>query len=93
MQRGTRFDWWIRPWAGIAVALVAYAGLTAGLSSTLDSSRILDVALLYLLLTLVVAAQWGYWVGAMGAVVADLLVNFFFVPPVHTFAVPPPPQV
>lgn len=93
MQRETRFDWWTRPWAGSAIALAAYAGLTAGLSFILDSDRILDVALLYLLLTLVVAAQWGYWVGAMGAVVADLLVNFFFVLPVHTFNVQKPANV
>jgi two-component system sensor histidine kinase KdpD len=78
---------------GFLLSVLAYSGLTAVLTFVFDQHQILDVALLYLMLTLVVAAFWGYGVGLTGAVLADLLVNFFFVPPVHTFTVQSPPNV
>jgi two-component system sensor histidine kinase KdpD len=80
-------------WAGLCIALVAYSTLTALLAPFLGERHILPVALLYLLVTLLVAARWGYTVGITGAVLADLLVNFFFVPPVHTFSVQDPENV
>jgi two-component system sensor histidine kinase KdpD len=81
------------PAIGLAVAAVAYAILTAALAPFLAANAILDVALVYLLLTLVVAALWGYWVGLVSAIAADLLVNFFFVPPLHKFTVQQPANV
>ncbi len=78
---------------GIAAALCGLALLTACLAPFLGEGQVLDVALLYLLATLVVAAIWGYWAGLVAAVVADLLVNFFFVAPVHTFTVQEPSNV
>ncbi len=77
----------------MAASLAAYAGLTAVLALLLDEHQILNIALVYLLLTLVVSAVWGYWVGVAGAVVADLLVNFFFVPPLYRFTVQAPANV
>ncbi len=79
-----------RPAAGFAISIVAYAVLTAILWALLDVRQILDVALLYLLLTLVVSAVWGYRVGLVAALAADLLVNFFFIPPLFTFTVQEP---
>jgi two-component system sensor histidine kinase KdpD len=75
------------------VALASYAAVTAALVPFLDEEQILDVALIYLLLTLVVAALWGYWVGLAGALLADLLVNFFFVQPLYTLTVQEPANV
>ncbi len=72
---------------GIGISLAMMLALTAGLAPFLDEAHLLEVALVYLLVTLVVAALWGYRVGLAGAVIADLLLNFFFVPPVHTFTV------
>jgi two-component system sensor histidine kinase KdpD len=79
--------------AGLLVAAAAYASLTALLAPFFDAGDVLNVSLLYLLLTLVLSALWGYVVGCAGALVADLLVNFFFVRPVHTFTVQEPTNV
>ncbi len=88
-----RADLILRPPGGFAATVLLYAVLTAALAPFLNDSQILDVALLYLLATLVVAAVWGYCVGLAGALLADLTVNFFFVPPLHTFTVQDPENV
>lgn len=77
-------------WAGLALTGGVYATLTALLVWLLNERYIVDIALLYLLVCLVSAAIWGYRVGLPSAVAADLLVNFFFVPPLHTFSVQEP---
>ena len=87
--------WWNAlspPWAGLAVTAAVYGSLTLVLVGLLDGRPIVDIALLYLLVCLVSAAIWGFRVGLPSAVVADLLVNFFFVPPVHALTVNDPSQ-
>ena len=79
--------------AGFAVSALAYAALTGVLWGLFDIRQILDVALLYLLLTLVVSAVWGYRVGLIAAVAADLLVNFFFIAPLYRLTVQRPANV
>src|SRR5260221_11868422 len=88
----------LRPWlgrtpAGFLVVILSEACLTALLAPFLGEAHFLDVAFAYLLLPLISAALWGYAVGLFAAVLADLLVNFFFVPPVHTFIVQQPAHV
>jgi two-component system sensor histidine kinase KdpD len=46
-----------------------------------------SVALLYLALVVAVAALGGRWVGLFGAVASAITVNWFFLPPVHTFTI------
>lgn len=75
---------------GFLVATIALVVLTSVLAPLLDERHIVDVALLYLLLTLVVSARWGYGAGITTAVAADLTVNFFYVPPLHRFTVQEP---
>jgi K+-sensing histidine kinase KdpD len=60
--------------AGLTVALVPRGSLT-------------DAALLYLVPVVVVAVAGGVWPGLAAAAASDLLLNWFFVPPVHTLAV------
>lgn len=79
-----------RPVAGYLVATGALALLTAALAPLLDERHIVDVAMLYLLVTLLIAARWGYGAGIFSATAADLLVNFFYVPPLHRFTVQEP---
>jgi two-component system sensor histidine kinase KdpD len=78
----------------VPLRYVAAAGclglLTSALAPVLDERHIIDVSLLYLLVTLIVAARWGYGPGLFTAVLADLLVNFFFIPPLHRFSVQQP---
>lgn len=70
--------------AAVAATLVL---VTLLLKATVGESQIVDTALSYLLVTLVAAAAWGFTVGIGTAIAADLTVNFFFVPPLHTFSV------
>lgn len=85
--------WLERRSAGIGASIVAFGGLTAVLAPLLGEGQLVDVALLYLLLTLVASGIWGYRVGLATAVVANLLLNYFFVPPLHTFSVQQPENV
>jgi len=68
-------------------AAAILAVMTLVLQATVGPTQIVHIALLYLLVTLGAAAAWGFAVGIGTAVVADLTVNFFFVPPLHTFTV------
>jgi two-component system sensor histidine kinase KdpD len=76
-----------RTWTGVAVAGVGLTGLTAALASARDSLSVASVALLYLVPVVVAAVVGGMKIALGTAVAADLLVNFFFVPPVHTLTV------
>ncbi|MBI5946683.1 MAG: DUF4118 domain-containing protein [Chloroflexi bacterium] len=79
--------WARNQWAGLAVSVAGLTALTSALAPFLDDRHVLAAALGYLLFTLVVSALWGYSVGLSTAVAADLLVNFFFIPPFHRFTV------
>jgi two-component system sensor histidine kinase KdpD len=78
---------------GFAITGAALAATTGALAPGLDEDHLLEVALLYMLVVLLASAMWGYAVGLTSAVVADVLVNFFFVPPIHTFTVQEPGNV
>ncbi len=72
---------------GLLVSAIALCALTALLAPLVGERDITNVALGYLVLTLIVSAIWGIRVGLPTAVVADVVLNFFYVPPVHTFTV------
>lgn len=85
---------WLRsPAAGLLCSTLALFALTAVLAPLLHAGHLLNVALIFLLVALLAAAAWGYRVGLFAAAFADLLVNFFFVPPLHTIAVQSPGNV
>jgi two-component system, OmpR family, sensor histidine kinase KdpD len=44
----------------------------------------------YLLLVLIVASTWGFLEAALSSILATLLFNFFFLPPVGTFTIADP---
>ena len=48
------------------------------------------VALSFLLVVLFVASRWGLTVATTTAIVATLVFNYFFLPPVHTFTISDP---
>jgi two-component system sensor histidine kinase KdpD len=79
-----------RPRIGFGLTACTLAVITVALAPLLDERQITNVALLYLLATLAVAALWGYRVGIFAALTADILVNFFFIPPLHRFTVQRP---
>ena len=76
-----------RVWWGLAAAATGLAGLTAALAPTRPTLSLASVALLYLVPVIAAAAIGGVWPALAAAVGADLLVNFFFIPPFHTLVV------
>ncbi|GAA5181329.1 hypothetical protein GCM10023322_15710 [Rugosimonospora acidiphila] len=72
-----------RTWLGLGLGV---AGL-ACLSAMLERDNLTNAALLYLVPVVVVAAVGGVWLGLAAAVASDLLLNWYFVPPVHTLTV------
>src|SRR6266511_2246835 len=81
-QRPQRRAWW-----GAALAVVGLAATTGLLIPARASLSVGSIALLYLLPVVISAAVGGVWPALGAAVAADLLVNFFFVPPYHTLVV------
>ncbi len=78
---------------GFALALFGLAGLTGVLLTARNDFALANVVLLYLTIVVAVAALGGLWPALTAAVASGLLVNFFFVPPFHTFAVEDPDHV
>ncbi|MCW2505003.1 MAG: Sensor protein kdpD [Actinomycetia bacterium] len=73
--------------AGLAVAVAGLAALTAGLAPVRENVPLATVTLAYLVPVVVAAVAGGIRPALAAAITADLLVNFFFVPPYRTFAV------
>jgi len=73
-----------RLWAGLGLGVVGLAALTVAL---VPHGSLTDAALLYLVPVVAVAAVGGVWPGLAAAAASDLLLNWFFAPPVHTLTV------
>jgi len=82
--------WRSTAWTPYALVSSGLALLTLVLAPVVGESQTAIVLLLFLLATLLAAARWGYRVGFAAAILANLLVNFFFVEPVHRFSVAEP---
>jgi len=76
-----------RIWLGAGVALAGLAACTLLLAPHRNAVSLAGVALLYLIPVVAAAAVGGPWPAIAAVVGADLLVNFFFIPPYHTFLV------
>ncbi|WP_207919516.1 ATP-binding protein [Micromonospora sp. KC207] len=78
---------WRRTGVGVIAAGAGLAATTAALVPLRPQVSLPSVVLLYLIPVLLTAALGG-WVPAVAAAAgADLLVNYFFIPPFRTFAV------
>ncbi len=73
--------------AAALLAAVALPLLTLLLAHERDHVSLGSDLLLYLLLVVVVATVGGAWVASATAVVAFLLVNWYFTPPIHTWTI------
>lgn len=82
---GTRS--WRRAGAGLVVAVAGLSAASVALVSVRAQLSLAGVVLLYLLPVLVTAAVGGWAPAVTAALAADLLVNYFFIPPFHTLAV------
>ncbi len=74
----------VRTWVGLGLGAAGLTGLTVGLTGT---ASLTTAALLYLVPVVAVAVLGGVWPALAAALASDALLNFFFVPPYHTFTV------
>ncbi|MBI2723549.1 MAG: DUF4118 domain-containing protein [Chloroflexi bacterium] len=75
---------------GIASAVTADLLLISILAPFQSKVGLLNEGLLFLLLTLLISAVWGWRVGLFAAILTNLSLNFFFVAPLHTLTVREP---
>lgn len=78
---------------GLLVALVSLPVLTFTLASTRGDLPLGTVSLIYLLPVVSAAAIGGIAPGALAGIGGFLLLNWFFSPPVHTFAIADPRDI
>jgi K+-sensing histidine kinase KdpD len=79
-----------RGWLGAVFGVAGLAGVTLALLLLRQHLSLAGVTLLYLVPVVAAAVAGGVWPALTGAVAADLLVNFFFLPPYHTLVVERP---
>jgi two-component system, OmpR family, sensor histidine kinase KdpD len=79
--------------APYAVAVGGAALVTAAIGGITAVASVSGLSAFYLLLVLWLGARWGRGPAVTGSVVAFLLYDFFFVPPVGTFTVRGPAEV
>lgn len=82
-----------RQLAGLALAVVSLPLLTLLLQAVDDGLSLDGEVLLYMLLVVTISLVGGAIVGVGSAAVAAILINWFFVPPVHTLEVSDADQV
>ena len=82
-----------RVWAGLGIAAAGLTALTALLLPSRASASLASVALLFLVPVVAAAVIGGGRSGLVAALAADLVVNFFFVPPYRTLVVESPDHV
>jgi two-component system sensor histidine kinase KdpD len=93
MLPGSLPSWLTHRFAGFIGSTLVLGGLTAVLAPLLGDDQLVNVALLFFLVVLLTSTVWGYPAGLFTAVLAVLLLNFFFVPPLHTITVHEPRAV
>ena len=73
--------------AGILVAAGAIALITALIYPLKEVVPVVSTGTLYLLAVLLVASNWGLWLGLPTAVAGALAWNFFHIPPTGRFTI------
>ncbi|MEY9967894.1 two-component system sensor histidine kinase KdpD [Streptacidiphilus sp. MAP12-16] len=79
--------------AGATAALVAPVLLTLVLTQTRGSLNLTSEALLYLLTVVGVACLGGVASALLAALTTSLLLNYYFIPPIHQFTIDEPNNV
>jgi len=78
---------------GFLLAAVSLPALTATLGALGEHVQLPSILLLYLLLVVCVSAVGGLWPAVATALGGDLLANWYFTQPVHTFTISDPENV
>jgi two-component system sensor histidine kinase KdpD len=77
----------------LILPVLAVAALTAVLIPFREQLGILNILLLFLLLTFSIALTGGLWPGVLGAILGFLAFDLFFIPPFLAFSVSAPDHV
>jgi two-component system sensor histidine kinase KdpD len=72
---------------GFALAALLLPLMTYGLSRDRGALNLISDVLVFLLAVVVTALVGGMWPAVAAAVAGSLLLNFYFVPPLHTFTI------
>lgn len=78
------------PWVGIASSLLSAVVATGTAWAVLGRQHLADVAMVYLLGTVLVSLRFGYGPSLLTAALSVVSFNYFFIPPYETFAVADP---
>jgi signal transduction histidine kinase len=73
--------------AGLGVGVLAIAAVTLVIAALKGSVEPSGVSALYLFAILPVAIGWGFWLAGVVAIASYLTFEYFFVPPIHSFAI------
>lgn len=76
-----------RTYRGYLAAALAVVGATAAMLTVRETLGVLNVALIFLLLSFILALILGDRPAALAAVLSFLAFDFFFIPPIETFSV------
>jgi two-component system, OmpR family, sensor histidine kinase KdpD len=79
--------------AGLAAAAAGPPAVTALLAQLRGDINLTSVALVYLVALVGIACLGGMFPALIAAVVSSLLLNYFFIPPVHRFTIAEPDNV
>src|SRR5713101_5998263 len=77
----------VRRLTGYGVAIAGAAAVTGAIALVTARFQVPGLSAFYLLLVLWLGATWGRGPAVAGSIAAFLLYDYFFVPPVGTFAV------
>src|SRR5262249_38716247 len=77
----------------LGLAIVGPPVLAAVLVQFRNDLGLPSVFLLFLLLVVATSAVGGFWPAVVGALAASVLVNWYFVPPLHTLTIDEPENV
>lgn len=83
----------LRRLAPYSIAIAGAVAITAAIALITSRGSVEGLSAVYLLLVLWLGARWGRGPAVAGSVASFLLYDFFFVPPVGTFAVRGPAEV
>jgi two-component system sensor histidine kinase KdpD len=73
--------------AGFAMAIIGIPLLTSALLLIAGNLSLASAILLFLAAVIAVALVGGLWPALLAAIGASLLINYYFTPPLHTFAI------
>jgi two-component system sensor histidine kinase KdpD len=79
--------------AGLVIAVVSFSVVTLALNPVHARLGLPSILLLYLIAVVATALVGGTWLALASAVVASVLINWFFTPPTHTLTIASPENV